>query len=163
MTFGEWLDGAGRILEGTDCGCNFVLACSPVAAPRMGRDGRGSGPWMCYGCYLVFAGLGSVDTRILSRHERENSRSQIGPTSDIDNDPCFHSKKRKRKGPSEWTANKRKKKKRLREIGLNYISQNGTGQPAKELGMSCNCKSKTTACSGLTEEEGKKYSTTSGN
>ncbi|GFN81004.1 hypothetical protein PoB_000751000 [Plakobranchus ocellatus] len=70
--------------------------------------------------------------------------------SDINNDPCFHSKKRKRKGPSEWTVNKRKK---FTEMGLNYISQNGTEKPAKERSMRCNCKSKSTACSGLTEEE----------
>ncbi|GFN99823.1 hypothetical protein PoB_002632900 [Plakobranchus ocellatus] len=38
-------------------------------------------------------------------------------------------------------------------MGLNYISQNRTEKPAKELGMRCNCKSKTTACSELTEEE----------
>ncbi|GFN94298.1 hypothetical protein PoB_002080400 [Plakobranchus ocellatus] len=38
-------------------------------------------------------------------------------------------------------------------MGLICISQNGTETPAKELGMRCNCKSKTTACSDLTEEE----------
>ncbi|GFN73917.1 hypothetical protein PoB_000042300 [Plakobranchus ocellatus] len=44
-------------------------------------------------------------------------------------------------------------------MGLNYISQNGTEKPAKELGMRCNCKSKTTACLDLTEEERQEIST----
>ncbi|GFN81335.1 hypothetical protein PoB_000784100 [Plakobranchus ocellatus] len=43
--FGEWLDGESRILEGTDGCCNFLLACSAVAASWIeggGAVGRAS-------------------------------------------------------------------------------------------------------------------------
>ncbi|GFN81849.1 hypothetical protein PoB_000835500 [Plakobranchus ocellatus] len=52
-----------------DCCCNFVLACSPVAASRIrsGWEGRDGESWMCRGCYL--------DTSIPSRHGRVVKKS----------------------------------------------------------------------------------------